>query len=77
MTHPRPPWVFFCIPWSFAEAGGHGGLGFSAAETGVVLAVAVAALAVPRYCSAAAVLRVTARSPVRTLRVATSLQVRE
>lgn len=45
-------------------------------DTGVVLAVAVAALAVPRYCSPAAVLRVTARSPVRMLRAATSLQVK-
>ena len=43
----------------------------------MVLAVAVAALAVPRRCSAAAVLRVTARSPVRTLRAATSLQVKK
>lgn len=42
----------------------------------MVLAIAMAALAVPRYCSAAAVLRVTARSPVRMLRAATSLQVR-
>ncbi|CAM9553888.1 unnamed protein product [Ectocarpus fasciculatus] len=63
------------LPLWMLSPGGHGGLGFSAADTGVVLAIAVAALALPRYCSPAALLRVAARSPVRTLRAATSVQV--
>ncbi|CBJ32831.1 conserved unknown protein [Ectocarpus siliculosus] len=63
------------LPLWMLSPGGHGGLGFSAADTGVVLAIAVAALALPRYFSPAALLRVAARSPVRTLRAATSVQV--
>ncbi|CAM9479719.1 unnamed protein product, partial [Hapterophycus canaliculatus] len=61
--------------WMLSPAGGHGGLGFSAADTGIVLAIAVAGVALPRYCSPAALYRIAARSPVRTLRAATMVQI--
>lgn len=57
-------------------AGVGGGLDFSALDTAVVLSIATAALALPRYWTPTALLRITARSPVRTLRAATSVQVR-
>ncbi|CAB1118429.1 unnamed protein product [Ectocarpus sp. CCAP 1310/34] len=63
------------LPLWMLSPGGHGGLGFSAADTGVVLAIAVASLALPRYFFPTALLRVAARSPVRTLRAATIVQV--
>ncbi|CAM9141606.1 unnamed protein product, partial [Scytosiphon promiscuus] len=63
------------LPLWMLSPGGHGGLGFSAADTGVVLAIAVAGIALPRYCSPAALYRMAARSPVRTLRAATAAQI--
>lgn len=65
-----------CLARSDAAADG-GGLGFSALGAGLVISTATAMVAVTGNLAPASLLRVTARSPVRALRLATGVQVRE